>query len=72
MPVTGRSIMSGTRNTIEGFAHCERCAGKGFVECSHPEADDLMECGDCDGRGLVDTREHFSPALAAWLAGAKA
>lgn len=33
---------------------CPGCNGTGVVECDHPEADDIMECADCDGEGLQE------------------
>lgn len=33
---------------------CPECNGKGRYESDHPEADDEMECGDCDGSGIVE------------------
>jgi hypothetical protein len=36
------------------YKMCPACHGRGQYNSDHPEADDEMECGDCDGSGIVE------------------
>ena len=57
-----------TRTTPNGFTNCTTCNGHGYTTCEHPEADDYIDCPDCDGGGIIDTRSHYSPGFAQWIA----
>lgn len=50
------------------FTNCPTCNGHGHAASEHPDADDYMDCPECDGSGIIDTRPHYSPGFAQWLA----
>jgi len=48
---------------------CTACgSGDGSVTAIHGGGNVHATCPDCDGGGIIDTRPHYSPGFAQWLA----